>query len=206
MFSYLLPFLIVVGGPAIAQRSPSAAQPVEKRDPCTPLSDETPFIHGMAGNDRLYGGSMPYRTFGDEDNDFIVGSSNGEINGGDDADTLVGGGESDRFIYDGRLASLPDRKGQWSPKWGDTIVDFRAKDNDRIDLTGLRMDGPGAPGGFHWGGVEPGRYSVWLQPRAGDTIVLVDINGDAFGDVVIRLLGDVRLTPKEFCGVEEPVS
>jgi hypothetical protein len=174
---------------------------MESKDPCRDLG-EMPWIHAGGGNDRIYGGKTAYRLFGEKDRDFIIGSEGGEIHGGEDADVLVGYGGTDRFVYDSVEDSLPDRKGRWSAKTGDTIVDFRTADHDLIDLRPLRMTGGDAPKIFEWSSWEPQSYSVWMSRRGDDTIILVDVDGNARGDVVIRLLGEVRLSPSDFCGVE----
>lgn len=170
-------------------------------DPCR-RRPGLPSLHGMAGNDHVYGGNMSYRLFGDEDRDFVFGGgTNDEINGGDDADVLAGLGGPDLFIFDTRFASLPDQKGAWSPETGDTIVDFEPTDSDKIDLSGMQKYGLGAPAMLRWSGSVPRPYSVWTVRRHGDTIVAADLDGDVIADLAIRLLGDIRANAASFCGV-----
>ena len=162
-------------------------------------------VHGNAGNDRLYGGGDAVRLFGDEDRDFVAGGrANDQLNGGEDADTLMGGSGADRFIYDSRAASPTDERGAWSSSTGDTIVDFFPLDRDRIDLAQLPRAGRDAPATYRWSGARAEPYSVWARPWAGDTLVLVDVDGDGQGDVAIRLLGGIPLSASSFCGVEQP--
>lgn len=172
-------------------------------DPCRDLG-EMPSINAGSGNDRIYGGKIAYRVFGEKDRDIIVGSQDGEIHGGEDADVLVAYGGADRFVYDGPKDSLPDRRGRWSPKTGDSIIDFRRADGDRIDVSRLRKLSADASNAYEWSGSRRRPYSVWAKPRAGDTIVFLDIDGDARGDVVIRLLGRLKLSQYDFCGVTAP--
>jgi len=183
-------------------RAPRDTDRPEPRDICE-RQNGLRSIHGRGGDDRIYGGSFAYRMFGDEGRDFLLGgSADDEIIGGDDADVLIGGGGADLFVYDTKFSSLPDNKGRWSAKWGDTIVDFRDVDRDKIDLTRMEKYGRDAPRTFPWSGTIPQGYSVWLTPRSGDTVVAVDLDGDAQADFAIRLLGDVRLTESDFCGVD----
>ncbi|HEV2043779.1 MAG TPA: hypothetical protein VGR05_03780 [Sphingomicrobium sp.] len=172
------------------------------RDTCE-RQDGLPTVHLRGGDDRLYGGAAAYQMYGDEGRDFLLGSSeNDRIHGGDDADVLVGGGGADLFVYDTRFASLPDKKGRWSPQLGDTIVDLVEVDRDKIDLTQMQKYGRDAPAKFQWSGNLPMAYAVWTETRDGDTVVAVDLDGDALADLAIRLLGDVRVTHSSFCGVE----
>lgn len=141
--------------------------------------------------------------FGDEGRDFLLGSSeDDEINGGDDADIMVGSGGADLFFYDTRFASLADKKGRWSPELGDTIVDFETEDRDKIDLTQMAKYGTEAPKKLSWSKAGAAEYSVWALPRDGDTVFAMDLDGDALADAAVRLLGDIRLTASSFCGVE----
>ena len=167
---------------------------------CRELGD-MPWVRGGGGDDRIYGGKVAYRLSGEKDRDFIIGSEDGEIYGGEDADTLVGYLGADRFVYNSRRDSMADRRGRWSPTTGDTIVDFRSADGDRIDLSHLQLLGVNAPDAYDWSGHQPQPHSVWARPRSGDTVILVDVDGDARGDVVIRLLGRLRLSKNDFCGV-----
>jgi hypothetical protein len=195
----------VAGEPGPASwpgKAPRQNDRPEKRDTCERRSGLAS-VHGRAGNDRIYGGSVAYRMFGDEDRDFLLGSSDDdEIDGGDDGDVLIGGGGADLFVYDTQFASLPNRSGRWSPETGDTIVDFRDEERDRIDLTRMRKYGVNAPATLQWSGTDPMPYSVWTLPRDGDTVVAMDLDGDSEADAAIRLLGEIRLSESSFCGVE----
>lgn len=185
----------------VPDRAPRESDRPRQRDTCERRSG-LPIVRLRAGDDRLYGGAAAYQMFGDEGRDFLLGSSeDDEISGGDDADVMVGGGGADLFVYDTRFASLADKKGRWSPEMGDTIVDFEAEDRDKIDLTQLATYGANAPKKLAWSRSGAAEYSVWIIPRDGDTVVAMDLDGDALADSAFRLLGDLRLTASDFCGV-----
>lgn len=186
----------------VPDKAPRERDRPRPRDTCERRSG-LPIIHLRAGDDRLYGGAAAYQMFGDEGRDFLLGSSaDDEISGGDDADVMIGGGGADLFLFDTKFASLADKKGRWLPGSGDTIVDFEALERDKIDLTQLARYGPDAPSKLAWSASGAAEYSVWAVPRDGDTIVAIDLDGDALADTAFRLLGDIRLSAASFCGVE----
>ena len=186
----------------VPSRAPRERDRPQARDTCQRRAD-LPSIHGRGGNDRIYAGGSAYRMFGDEDRDFLLGSrEDDEINGGDDGDLLIGAGGADLFVFDTEFASLPGREGLWSPETGDTIVDFQDEERDRIDLSGMRKYGAGAPATLRWSGVTPRPYSVWTLARDGDTVVAMDLDGDSEADAAIRLIGGVSLSETRFCGVQ----
>ena len=153
----------------------------------------------------MYGADVAYQLFGDEDRDFLMGSrGDDEVIGGDDADVLIGADGSDLFVYDTQYASLSNEKGRWSPEAGDTIVDFREVERDKIDLRDLPKYGDAAPATLQWSERTPKAYAVWVEALNGDTVLAIDLDGDAAADQAIRFLGDVRLSPASVCGVETP--
>jgi Ca2+-binding RTX toxin-like protein len=81
-------------------------------------NDGNDFINGGTGNDNLYGGS------GD---DFINGEAgNDKLYGGRGNDILLGGTGGDRFVLQNSL----------TVKEFDRILDFKASEGDKIQLTG----------------------------------------------------------------------
>ena len=162
--------------------------------PCPTAKPFKSTVHGMGGNDQVFSGGQPAQLFGDDDRDLVVGLFDAdEINGGRDADILVGAGGADRFVYDRVEDSPVDGHGTWASSAGDTIVDFRPDEGDRIVLTKLS---PVA--GFRWGSSDQA-FGIWVRPFHGDTLLFIDSNGDHRADLAIRLLGTMQLSQASFC-------
>ena len=82
-------------------------------------------LRGGKGSDLIDGGEEEDRLFGDSGNDTLAGGAgNDTLTGGENDDLLTGGGGVDVFVFqDG---------------WGkDTVSDFSANDNEKIDLSAL---------------------------------------------------------------------
>ena len=159
-------------------------------------------VHAGGGSDRVWAGDAPGKLFGDADDDMLAGGpGDDEIHGGTGADILVGGAGSDLFVLDSADDSPTDENGEWSPLSGDTVVDFTTPDFDKFDLRPLQLLGDEAPPHFHWSGRHPGPYGVWTMPRAGDTVFLIDVDGNAVADLAVRLIGTITLDSSDFCGV-----
>lgn len=83
-------------------------------------------LSGRAGNDTLVGKAGADKLFGDAGNDRLDGGAgNDTLEGGSGRDLLSGGAGADRFVFD----ATADR--------GDKILDFRAAQGDRIDVSAL---------------------------------------------------------------------
>ena len=159
-------------------------------------------VHAGGGSDRVWAGDQPGKLFGDADDDLLAGGpADDEIHGGTGADILVGGAGSDLFVLDSVDDSPTDENGEWSPLSGDTVVDFTTPDFDKFDVRPLRLWGNAAPLHLRWSGRRPAAYGVWTMPRAGDTVFLVDVDGNAVADIAVRLIGTITLDDTDFCGV-----
>jgi hypothetical protein len=210
--------LLVLAAPAAAQVPPVTAVPPPASPPppvtrvlprpakdvtCSPhtapvLSE----VHAGGGSDRVWAGDAPGKLFGDADDDMLSGGpGDDEIHGGTGADILVGGAGSDLFVLDGADDSPTDENGEWSPLSGDTVVDFTTPDFDKFDVRPLTLLGDNAPLHLRWSGRHPAAYGVWTMPRAGDTVFLIDLDGNAVADVAVRLIGTIALEDTDFCGV-----
>jgi hypothetical protein len=159
-------------------------------------------VHAGGGSDRVWAGDQPGRLFGDADDDMLAGGpADDEIHGGTGADILVGGAGSDLFVLDSVDDSPTDENGEWSPLSGDTVVDFTTPDFDKFDVRPLSLAGDAAPLHLRWSGRRPGAYAVWTMPRAGDTVFLIDVDGNSVADIAVRLIGTITLDEMDFCGV-----
>ena len=165
----------------------------------TPIGSE---VHAGGGSDRVWAGDADGKLFGDDDDDFVAGGpGNDEVHGGTGADILIGGAGSDLFVLDSADDSPTDENGEWSPLSGDTVVDFTTPDFDKFDVRPLALLGAGAPAHLRWSGRHPAAYGVWTMPRAGDTLFLIDVDGNAVADIAVRLIGTITLDSTDFCGV-----
>ncbi len=139
-------------------------------------------LYGGSGDDVLYGGTNPHSPLGATDQDTIYGGSGSDtlygqdgdddLIGGYGADTLYGGSGKDDFIY------LDSRD------TGDTIEDFVVGE-DLVDLNAL------LGGNLMLGGqttVVSANSFNWYQDGA-NTVVTVDVSGDAIVDLAITLKG-----------------
>ena len=170
---------------------------------CSPRAlPPTSEVHAGGGSDRVWTGDAPGKLFGDADDDMLAGGpSDDELHGGTGADILLGGAGSDLFVLDSVDDSPTDEEGEWSPLSGDTVVDFTTPDFDKFDVRPLKLIGEAAPMHLRWSGRRPLAYGVWAMPRAGDTVFLIDLDGNAVADIAVRLIGTITLDDTDFCGV-----
>jgi Ca2+-binding RTX toxin-like protein len=98
-------------------------------------------IDGASGNDHLTGTSAAETLLGGAGRDTLVaGAGDDRLDGGAGGDTLTGGTGADTFVFSNALNSV---KTDTSTAQRDTITDFNALENDRIDLSGLGFTGLG---------------------------------------------------------------
>jgi serralysin len=119
----------------------------------------------------------------------IVGNSGDNIiSGKGGVDTLTGNGGIDTFMF---------AAGETGATVGtrDLITDFQ-KGLDRIDLSNLVNQPLNFLGqqAFH----GQGDAEVRFQFNGPNTALMVDINGDGTGDMVISLTGQVNLAASDF--------
>ncbi|RVD72940.1 hypothetical protein EN751_07455 [Mesorhizobium sp. M4A.F.Ca.ET.029.04.2.1] len=144
-------------------------------------------IFGLAGNDTL---------FGQDGNDTLNGGDgNDRLVGGVGTDTLTGGLGADTFYYGSAVSDSP------ASAANDTITDF-VHGTDKIDLSSI--DANTASGGdqaFLFGGQNAATVAnsiTWSEVGA-NTIVRVDVNGNATADFQITLTGTgLGLTASDF--------
>ena len=168
-------------------------------------NDEANRLQGLRGDDRLSG-------LGGDDT----------LVGGTGRDILTGGAGADHFVFSG-FASLgmyfdyssggtvvvypianPDSGATFST--ADVITDFNKAEGDVIDLSAvdaiyLADNGSPLDDAFTWlgtgrftGAAGEARYEV----RGANTFILLEVNGEAGADMVIRLNGVHDLTASDF--------
>ena len=126
---------------------------------------------GGDGDDTLDGGSGTDVLFGGAGNDEISGAAdNDRFEGGLGNDTLDGGSGADRFIF-----------AETGPANVDSITDYRANQNDRIEVSAL-LDQNFGPG-------SNAAHFARLVQTGSDVIVQVDqdgpVGGEDWADVVV---------------------
>ncbi|TGS89610.1 adhesin [Mesorhizobium sp. M3A.F.Ca.ET.174.01.1.1] len=144
-------------------------------------------ILGMAGNDTL---------FGQDGNDTLNGGDgNDRLVGGVGADTLTGGLGADTFYYGSAISDSPVSVAN------DTITDF-VHGVDKIDLSSIDANTvSGGDQAFLFGGFNAATVanSITWSEVGGNTIVRVDVNGNATADFQITLTGTgLGLTASDF--------
>ena len=139
-------------------------------------------LKGGSGHDKLSGGLGNDKLLGGSGNDWLLG--------GRGQDLLTGGSGKDRFVFD-------DRDTAASARSADTIVDFRGRDGDRIDLklvdANVKVRGDQA---FRFiGEAEFTKAGQVRYEKAGSyTYVYLNTDTDAAAEAVIRLKGAMDLS------------
>jgi serralysin len=135
-------------------------------------------LYGGDGNDRMNGGT-----------------GNDTLKGGSGVDILTGGLGADVFYF----AATTDTGIGFSAR--DKIEDFQTG-LDKINLRAIDADATlSGDQAFHFtpGGQFDGRAgSLRFVNSAGDTLVLVDLNGDKVTDFAIQLEGSHQLAATDF--------
>lgn len=162
------------------------------------------WLKGGAGSDTLKGGDSKDWLFGGKKSDSLQGEKgNDKLSGQGGNDTLLGGGGKDvliggtgKDILRGgngadtfRFVTTADSK---TGSASDIIRDF-SKGVDKIDLSALT----GAPFTFS-GGLTGTGPSVATTSAAGDTRILVDVNGDGSADMRIIVDNVLGLSVSDF--------
>lgn len=156
-------------------------------------SDNDNTLSGLDGNDLLDGKGGLDTLLGGEGNDILIG--------GTARDTLTGGNGADRFVW--RDVS----EGNASANFADTITDFSQADGDTISLANIDADQTGGTDNDNFTFIGKAGFSgtpgeLRFKFDGGDTIVQIDVDGDAGVDLSIRLTGNIELTAGDFLGVD----
>ncbi|RWC52890.1 MAG: hypothetical protein EOS54_14315 [Mesorhizobium sp.] len=143
-------------------------------------------IFGLAGNDTL---------FGQDGNDTLNGGDgNDRLVGGVGTDTLTGGLGADTFYYGSAVSDSP------ASAANDTITDF-VHGTDKIDLSSIDASTAAGDQAFLFGGQNGATVanSITWSEVGSNTIVRVDVNGNATADFQITLTGTgLGLTASDF--------
>lgn len=164
--------------------------------------DGADVIRGGAGNDTLYGQQGADKLYGDDGADVLYGGAGRDVlNGGGGADLLWGGDGADLFVFN----SVTEDNIPGGGSTRETIADFSQVANDRIDLSAIdanwNQDGNQA---FRFLGEREftGRAGEVIIDRYpgqyAETLVSVDVNGDAQADLYFGLSGNYNLGASDF--------
>lgn len=149
---------------------------------------------GGNGADELNGGRHADRLDGGRGRDSLDGGFGDDIligNGG--GDTMTGSGGADIFVFDagdsGRAAQARDR-----------VTDFDAAEGDLLDFSGIDAIPGGAddPLTFRNQAAFTGTGQIRIEVAGANTLVQVNLTGDATPEMVIVLTGAIDLTRDDF--------
>ncbi|MDG5750921.1 calcium-binding protein [Qipengyuania sp. XHP0211] len=163
--------------------------------------DQGDILSGGGGADELHGGTGSDSLSGDSGADDLFGEGgNDTLAGGFGVDTLTGGTGGDTFVF----ASL----GHSSSSAGaaDTITDFSKAQGDIIDLSAIDANANvGGNQGFAFVGQSAFSGTAgelrYEYDGGGDTLLLLDVDGDGSSDMTVRLTGEIALTGAQFGGL-----
>ncbi|PLS23174.1 hypothetical protein C0U40_03290 [Amylibacter cionae] len=152
-------------------------------------------LYGGADNDIIRGGSGKDRIEGGDGNDILGGNSgkdtikggagNDFIVGGSGKDVLYGGTEADQFIFN-------HAKDSGKGKFSDTIMDFE----QGVDFLDFSAFGTEFIGDAKFSGT--GAEVQATNDGSGNSILIVDVNGDGKGDMRIDVMGVEDLMADSF--------
>jgi len=156
-------------------------------------------IRGEGGDDYLYGQGGADKLFGGVGNDVLEGGDGRDVlNGGPGADLLFGGAGADLFVFNS--ATEDNLPGGLQTR--ETIADFSRAQNDRIDLSAIDANWNQAGNqAFRFLGEQAftGRAGELIFDRVGsETLVYVDVDGDAQQDLYLALSGSYNLSASDF--------
>jgi serralysin len=149
-------------------------------------------LDGLAGNDDLYGGAGNDDLYGGSGDDDLLGGSGADyLLGGSGFDFLSGGSGADVFDFNFASESAVGSR-------RDIISDFRASENDVIDLSTIdantRLSG-NQDFSFIGGSAFSGKAGE-LQFKGG--IISGDTNGDGRADFQIKMNGVTKMYADDF--------
>ena len=158
-------------------------------------------IYGLGGNDDIYGGAGNDDLYGGNgDDDLVGGSGDDDLVGGLGADYLLGGSGFD-FLSGGSGADVFDFDFASESAVGsrrDIISDFRAAQNDVIDLSSIDANArvSGNQSFSFIGGSAFSGQAGELQFKGG--IISGDANGDGRADFQIKVNGVTKMYADDF--------
>lgn len=136
------------------------------------------------------GGKLPLTIDGSAGAEWLQGlGGNDRLIGHEGADVLTGGAGADTFVYLSRQDSGTTGATE------DRITDFSRQEGDRIDLSALSLRRPLVFVGTAGSGAA-GEVSISYD--GADTLINVNVDGNAAPDMIIRLSGHVALVASDF--------
>jgi Ca2+-binding RTX toxin-like protein len=146
-------------------------------------------IAGLGNNDTLRGRGGSDTIDGGGGNDIIAGNAG--------QDFLTGGTGADRFVF----TSITDSS--VGSANAEVITDFNQAQGDRIQLNAIDAIAGGGDDPFAFIGTAAftgtaGQLRYRIEGATGDTIVVLDVNGDGLRDMSIRLDGTHALVAGDF--------
>ncbi|MDK1373383.1 MULTISPECIES: calcium-binding protein [unclassified Sinorhizobium] len=145
--------------------------------------------------DKLYGNAVANGLTGGAGNDALTGyAGNDLLYGGAGRDLLYGGTGADRFIFKGTTETAGSSF--------DSIYDFLASEQDRIDLSAIdastKLAGNQAFSFVGTAAFKGVAGELRYEKQASDTYIYADVNGDKVADLKIHLDDAVTLTRDYF--------
>lgn len=142
-------------------------------------------LKGGKGSDVLDGGAGKDKLDGGKGDDILIGGAG--------KDVLKGGKGADVFVFQFAADSTVKGKGR------DTILDFKRKDGDTIDLSAI--DPLNDSGAFDY--IGKAKFSgeageLRWQKKSGGTLITADIDGDGKADFAIALAKAMSLKEADF--------
>jgi len=162
-------------------------------------------LFGGTGNDELYGGTQDDELYGEGQDDLLDGGAgtdrlfgglaNDTLIGGADRDVLTGDSGADTFVFDEpHFAGL-------TLSTADQIKDFKDFQGDKIDLSLVDAIMGGGEDAFTF--IDNAAFSgtageLRWDNVAGNTMIYMDVDGDASADYAIRLDGLLTMSATDF--------
>ena len=148
-------------------------------------------LNGDADNDTLNGDSGNDFLFGGAGNDLLgAGDGNDRLTGGLGKDTFTGGKGKDVFVFD-------DKETGSSKSKADTILDFKGKEGDRIDLKLVDADSK-KKGDQKFAFIGDKAFTkagqVRVEKTKKETFVYLNTDSDKAAEAVIKLKGSIDLS------------
>lgn len=150
------------------------------------VTDVAELVKGTTGNDRLRGDATADILKGGAGNDTLIG--------GGGADRLTGGTGADLFVFTAISQSTPDSF--------DVITDFKGRQGDRIDLSGIDAV-HGVSGNQAFDFIGRGDFSgtageLRFETTSKRTIIEGDVDGDGNADFMVQILGTLNMKEEFF--------
>jgi Ca2+-binding RTX toxin-like protein/uncharacterized lipoprotein NlpE involved in copper resistance len=150
------------------------------------VTDVAELVRGSSADDRLKGDATADILKGGAGRDTLIG--------GGGADRLTGGSGADTFVFTAISQSTPDSF--------DVITDFKGRQGDRIDLSGIdAVQGVNGSQGFDFIGrndFSGTAGELRFETTGKRTLIEGDVDGDGNADFMIQILGTLNMKEEFF--------